>query len=33
MAKIKHGTITISIPDELAPPEKAGKMKIGRAHV
>lgn len=26
MAKIKHGTITISIPDELAPPEKAGKM-------
>lgn len=26
MAKIKHGTIVISIPDELTPPDKAGKM-------
>jgi hypothetical protein len=27
MAKIKHGTIVLSIPDELTPPDKAGKMK------
>jgi hypothetical protein len=27
MAKtITHGTITVSVPDHLAPPEKAGKM-------
>lgn len=26
MATIKQGTITIKVPDELTPPEKAGKM-------
>jgi hypothetical protein len=26
MAEITHGTITIQVPDELAPPEQAGKL-------
>jgi hypothetical protein len=26
MAEINHGTITLTIPDELAPPAQAGKM-------
>lgn len=26
MTTIKHGTISVEIPDELAPPEKAGKL-------
>lgn len=26
MGKIKHGHISVTIPDELDPPEKAGKM-------
>src|SRR5688572_20796365 len=27
MAEIKHGTITLTIPDEFALPDQAGKMK------
>jgi hypothetical protein len=26
MTIVKHGTISIEVPDELAPPEKAGKL-------
>ncbi|MDI3290375.1 hypothetical protein [Polyangium sp. 15x6] len=26
MAEIKHGTVTVTIPDELAPPPNAGKL-------
>src|SRR5690606_21448780 len=26
MADVKHGTVTVTVPDPLAPPERAGKL-------
>lgn len=26
MTDVKHGTVTVTVPDHLAPPERAGKM-------
>ena len=28
MAEVKHGSVTVVVPDHLAPPERAGKLSV-----